>query len=72
MPDDVVAEVPALGDAAERINNLGLALLRQGWTLFTNSCNSNSLSQNAQNGLIFVETARTAFDEARTVLDQIN
>lgn len=72
VPDDVVAEVPALGDAAERVNNLGLALLRQGWTLFTNSCNSNTLSQNAQNGLIFVETARTAFDEARTVLDQIN
>ncbi|MEQ8675864.1 MAG: HEAT repeat domain-containing protein [Aggregatilineales bacterium] len=72
VPDDVVAEVPLLGDAAQRVNNLGLALLRQGWTLFMNSCSSGTLSQNSQNGLIFVETARSAFDEARTLLNQIN
>ena len=70
LPADVGALVPDLKAATDQMN-LGLALLRSGWTAFENACQNNTLIEQASTGLIASETARAAFDEAANLLNKL-
>lgn len=59
---------PDLANALVQLDT-GLALVRQGWTLFTNACTAGTLAQNYQLGLEVSNNANAIFDEALLILD---
>lgn len=67
---ELLAAAPELEQIREQIN-IGLGLLRQGWTLFIDSCNSDLLVQNLQTGLQIVATADLAFSNATDLLNAL-
>lgn len=71
VPEEVMQLVPQLRTVSEEINDIGLTLLRQGWTLFTTSCTNGTLSQNAATGQIIVQNVTDAFNSARQTLDTL-
>lgn len=66
---EVAAAYPELQQAANEINDIGLALLESGWTAFTNACQQGTLTEQLQTGLITVQTIQDAFDNARARLE---
>lgn len=69
VPPEIAAAYPALEQAAESVNALGLALLRNGWAAFYTACANGSLVSQAATGIITVDTIQAAFDGARAELE---
>lgn len=70
ISEELLEIVPDLGQAREQVN-IGLGLLRQGWLLFSESCNNDTLAQNLQTGLTIVTTANSAFTNANSLLNSL-
>lgn len=71
LPDDIAQQIPELADAQEQLNGIGLTLLRNGWDLFTQSCQQGTLGQNVTTGQTMAETARGGFNNARNSLNSL-
>lgn len=65
-PEDAEAS-PELAQAVEQVN-IGLDLIRQGWTLFHSSCQSGRLSEQSATGVQITSTADAAFKTAEGLL----
>ncbi len=70
IPEELLEAVPQLGQARNSLN-LGLGLLRQGWALFLESCENGNLVTMSGTGAIASISAGTAFDDARTYINQV-
>lgn len=70
LPAEDAAAEPTLNQAVGQVN-LGLQLVRQGWTQFAVACSSGQLRAQADNGLQVTAAARTAFDNAVALLQTL-
>ncbi len=70
LPAEEAAAFPELAQATQQVN-LGLALLRQGWSLFESACAANALVQQAGTGLQTAATAEDALRVADTLLQAV-
>ncbi|NWF67868.1 MAG: hypothetical protein HXY40_02165 [Chloroflexi bacterium] len=70
LPSEVASASSNLVQAQTAVN-LGLQLLRDGWTLYRTSCANNRLTANASTGLLTASSAQGAFDSARTLLNAV-
>jgi hypothetical protein len=68
LTEEEKALAPDLANAQVQLNT-GLALVRMGWTLFTNACTNGTLSQNYQIGLDTSNNANATFDAALQILN---
>ncbi|MEZ4669366.1 MAG: HEAT repeat domain-containing protein [Anaerolineae bacterium] len=68
LPDDAIS-VTELKSASDLINN-ALEAVRRSRELFATACTSSSVAAAAQQGLIFSDAAKQAFDGATVLLNQ--
>lgn len=62
--------LPQLQQAVDQVNT-GLELARQGWAMFIDACNTNSLAAQLANGEVFAQTADSAFATSVGLLDEV-
>jgi len=70
LPEADAQAVPNLKLAVDLING-GLRFLRQGWTQYTNACNSNNLAAALSDGAQSSQNATSAFENAQTMLTTV-
>jgi len=71
VPSDVLQVVPTLQEAVAQLN-LGLDLLRQGWTTFTEACQTNTLTAQLSRGQQVAQLADSAFNNVTDLVNAIN
>lgn len=71
LPQDIADEVPALADATNQINLIGLAFLRQGWDSFFQSCTNNTLTQDLARADLVLQSVNGAFVDAREAINTV-
>jgi hypothetical protein len=68
LPPEVAAVSLQVSQATDQVN-LGLQLIRQGWSQFTTACASGDLQAQASIGLNVTKAAGDAFTVARGLLN---
>lgn len=71
LPPEIALVAPELADAAENVN-IGLNLLRDGWSLFRTSCIDGTLTTNLASGIAISQAATNAFNTANEILNQLS
>ena len=70
IPQEVIDVVPRIDEARDQLNTT-LALLRQGWNLFSESCTNGTLVDNAETGLTITGTANSALENVNGIMSEI-
>ncbi|MBC7871530.1 MAG: hypothetical protein H7Y09_11880 [Chitinophagaceae bacterium] len=71
VPTDVLQVVPTLQEAVSQLN-LGLDLLRQGWTTFREACQTNTLTAQLSRGQQVAQLADSAFNNVTDLVNAIS
>jgi hypothetical protein len=72
VPEEELNLIPGLRDIQTQVN-LGLQMLRDGWTLFAAGCQNGTLTDQADLGLTQAQTAQAALDSAlQAIVDMRN
>ncbi len=70
IPQAVIDVVPRIDEARNQLNTT-LALLREGWSLFNESCTNGTLVNNFETGLTITGTANSALENVNEIMGDI-